>query len=101
MKKIIISLGLCTAVLFASSHSTTFKRKSDDRPKTVNVNGSVIDVREWSKYKDIKIDLMNGKTIKGKIPKHSRIRENDRVRGICSQLKQGRYQNCSLSISRY
>lgn len=51
MKKIIISLDLYTAVLFTSSYFTTFKRKSDDKSKIVNVNGIAIDIRESRCFK--------------------------------------------------
>jgi hypothetical protein len=101
MRKIIITMGLCASVLFAGSSSTTFKRKSDDTPKTISVYGIIINSSEWNGYIEVDIDLSNGETIRGKVPESSRVRENDRVRGMCSRYERGVYQNCSLNIVRY
>lgn len=100
MKKLIF-LTLLTTLVFGYDSKTTFKRAGDDIPKTINVYGIVTDADEWNGELEVRVDLTNGKTIKGITSANSRIRENDKVSGICTNYRSGKYRNCSLRIARY
>ena len=47
---------------------------------------------EWHDELELEIDLTNGKTIKGLTSSNSRIRENDKVSGICTNYRSGKIQ---------
>jgi ribosomal protein L36 len=98
MKKLIF-IGLLATLAFGYDSKTTFKRAdSNEVPNTIHVYGIVTDTSEWHYELEVEIDMTNGNTIKGITSASSRIRRNDRVRGICSNYKNRKYRNCSLSI---
>lgn len=101
IKKLLI-IAIASTLSYAGSHSATFKRKTEEnKNQSISVRGIVTDISERSRYIRVKVSLDNGKDIKGRISKESRLKENDRVYGRCTNYKSGEYRNCSLLRTKY
>jgi len=108
MKKILITLGLCTSLTFAEIYYNNKDFKHDDRNKKYNdrnkvkdqihVNGYISRISKWKNYSVITIKLRNGDKIKAKVGSDEGYLENDIVRGRCVNYKRGRYERCSLDV---
>ena len=90
MIKKLILIGLMSTLTYAATAANS-----------ISVSGIVIDIRQGSKYKTMRILLDDRSQITAKVYLSSRLEVKDRVLGRCSNYKYGEYQRCTLSKIRY
>lgn len=101
IKKLLV-IAIVSTLTYAGTHNATFKRASEENKNTsISVRGIITDTSERSNYIRVRVSLDNGKDIKGRVSKSSRLKENDRVYGRCTNYKSGEYRNCSLTRTKY